>query len=246
MTQTLLLAGLLFVTAILYTAVGHGGASGYLAVMALVGLTPAAMKPTALVLNILVATVATLRYARARAFSWPALWPFLLGSVPLAFLGGAVHLPGSLYRPVVGAILLIASARLLWPGKRAVDTLPAPRMPTPPAVAAGAGIGFLSGLTGTGGGIFLSPLLLFTRWLDTRQTAGVSAAFILVNSIAGLAGNFTSVRSLPAALPLWAVAAAVGGFIGAELGSRKLGNTALQRVLGAVMIIAAVKLLLTQ
>lgn len=244
MTQTLLLAGLLFVTAILYTAVGHGGASGYLAVMALVGLAPATMKPTALVLSILVATIAPVRYARARAFSWAALWPFLLGSVPLAFFGGAVHLPGYIYRPIVGVILLVAAVRLLWLGKAAARPTTA-RVPVPPAVASGAGIGFLSGLTGTGGGIFLSPLLLFTGWLDTKQTAGVSAAFILVNSIAGLLGNLASVQGLPSALPFWALAAALGGFIGAGLGSRRLGHSALQRVLAVVLIIAGLKLIVT-
>jgi len=222
--------------------------------MALVGLSPVVMKPTALVLNILVATIATTRYARAGAFEWRALWPFLVGSVPLAAVGGAVHLPGHIYKPIVGAILLIAAIRLLWPtratGKPVGDALGTPPaaadgLPVAPAVASGAGIGFLSGLTGTGGGIFLSPLLLFTGWLDPRKSAGVSAAFILVNSVAGLAGNLASVRGLPGALPVWALAAMAGGFVGAGLGSRRLGHLALQRVLGVVLIVAGLKLLLT-
>lgn len=246
MTQTAILAALLFAAAILYTAVGHGGASGYLAVMAVVGLSPVVMKPTALVLNILVASIATVRYARAGAFSWSALWPFLIGSVPLAIIGGAVHLPGHVYKPIVGAILLFAAVRLLWPRRGAPPPeVATPAVPTIPAIGAGGVIGMLSGLTGTGGGIFLSPLLLFAGWVDTRRTAGVSAAFILVNSVAGLAGNLASVRALPAALPLWALAAGIGGVIGAELGSRKLGNVALQRVLAVVLVIAGLKLILT-
>lgn len=149
---------------------GHGGASGYLAVMALVGLSPIVMKPTALVLNIVVATIAMARYGKAGAFDWGALWPFLVGSVPLTVFGGAVHLPGNIYKPVVGIILLIAAIRLLWPTKgKAAPTAGANGLPIPPAVVSGAGIGFLSGLTGTGGGIFLSPLLLFTGWLDPRR-----------------------------------------------------------------------------
>ncbi len=164
---------------------GHGGASGYLAVMALVGLSPIVMKPTALVLNIVVTTIAMARYGKAGAFDWGALWPFLVGSVPLAVFGGAVHLPGNIYKPVVGIILLIAAIRLLWPTKgKAAPTAGANGLPIPPAVVSGAGIGFLSGLTGTGGGIFLSPLLLFTGWLDPRRTAGVSAGFILPSVVA--------------------------------------------------------------
>lgn len=254
MSQVALLTVLLFAAAVLYTAVGHGGASGYLAVMALVGIAPDTMKPTALVLNILVAAIAAARYARAGAFAWRALWPFLVGSVPLAVLGGAIHLPGHIYQPVVGVILLAAAIRLLWPtkatagnGERDAGHTPggARRMPVVPAVASGGTIGLLSGLTGTGGGIFLSPLLLFTGWLDPRKTAGVSAAFILVNSVAGLAGNLASVRSLPGALPVWALAAMAGGFVGAGLGSRRLGHLALQRVLGVVLVVAGLKLLLT-
>lgn len=247
MSQVALLAVLLFCAAVLYTAVGHGGASGYLAVMALVGLSPVVMKPTALVLNILVATIATVRYTRAGAFDWRALWPFLIGSVPLAVFGGAVHVPGHIYKPIVGVVLFIAAIRLLWPTKAATSATDAAAagVPVVPAIASGAGIGFLSGLTGTGGGIFLSPLVLFTGWLDPRKTAGVSAAFILVNSVAGLAGNLASVRSLPGALPVWALAAMAGGFVGAGLGSRRLGHLALQRVLGVVLVVAGLKLLLT-
>jgi uncharacterized protein len=245
-TQLALLTALIFLAAVFYSAVGHAGASGYLAVMAFLGLVSTEMKPTALVLNILVATIATARYAWAGSFSWRNLWPFLIGSIPLAFFGGAIHLPGHIYRPIVGAVLLVAAARLFWPGAEKAVAAGATGVPVVPAAGSGAVIGLLSGLTGTGGGIFLSPLMLFCGWAEARQTAGVSAAFILANSLAGLAGNITSVRGLPSYLPVLLVAAGVGGFIGAELGSRKLGHSAFRRVLAVVLVVAGLKLILTQ
>jgi uncharacterized protein len=188
MPDPLVLSAMFFVAAILYSSVGHAGASGYLAAMAIVGMAPASMKPTALVLNILVASLTTFRFYRAGCFSWPTLWPFVVGSIPMSFVGGAMHLPSHVYKAVVGAILLVSAVRLVWTAHRETVTPPkAP--PVIPAVLWGGAIGLLSGLTGTGGGIFLSPLLLFMGWAETRRTAGVSAAFILVNSIAGLAGG---------------------------------------------------------
>jgi len=243
-SDILLLSLLIFGAAVLYSSVGHAGASGYLAAMAFFGLAPAVMKPTALVLNILVASLATARFYRARCFSASTLWPFAVGSIPLAFLGGALHLPGGIYKPVVGVILLFAAIRLAWPGQK--EAVPPPKgVPTLPAVASGGGIGLLSGLTGTGGGIFLSPLLLFTGWAETRETAGVSAAFILMNSVAGLAGNLASVRSLPPALPLWVAAAGLGGTLGSGLGSRTLPPRALRFLLAVVLAVAGLKLILT-
>jgi uncharacterized membrane protein YfcA len=245
--QVVLLALLIFAAAILYSSVGHAGASGYLAAMALVGVAPEVMKPTALALNILVAPIATTRYYRAGYFSWSALWPFALGSIPLSFVGGAITLPGYLYKPAVGLVLFYAAYRLFRSTMSGTQEAPDKgiNIPTLPAVAWGGRIGLLSGLTGTGGGIFLSPLLLFTGWAGTRPTSGTSAAFILVNSIAGLAGSFASIRYLPDALPVWAVAAAVGGLIGSELGSRKLQSNGIRRALAAVLVIAGLKLMLT-
>src|SRR5215213_8204199 len=242
-----LLIGLIFVAALLYSSVGHAGASGYLAAMALVGVAPEVMKPTALALNILIATIATVRYYRAGYFYWAALWPFAIGSIPLSFVGGAIILPGYLYKPAVGLVLLYAAYSLfrstvLGPPESANKGI---NIPTAPAVASGGLIGLLAGLTGTGGGIFLSPLLLFTGWAGTRPTSGASAAFILVNSVAGLAGSFASIRYLPDALPVWALAAAVGGLIGSELGSRKLQSNGIRRALAAVLVIAGLKLMLT-
>jgi uncharacterized membrane protein YfcA len=212
--------------------------------MALFGLAPAMMKPTALVLNILVATIATLRFSRGGYFSWSTLWPFAIGSIPGAFAGGAINLSGGIYKPIVGLILLFGAVRLAWPiQQEALRDVKG--VPVLPAVASGAGIGLLSGLTGTGGGIFLSPLLLFMGWAETRETAGVSAAFILVNSLAGLAGNLASMWSLPAALPVWATAAVAGGVVGTELGSRKLTSNTLRYLLAVVLVVAGLKLILT-
>jgi hypothetical protein len=234
---------LIFAAAALYASVGHAGASGYLAAMALFDLAPETMRPTALALNILVAAVATVKFHRAGYFSWPAFWPFALASVPLAFVGGTLSLPGSLYRPLVALVLLYAAYRLLA-AKPAAAT-PARRIPLWAGLAAGAGIGLLSGLTGVGGGIFLSPLLLLMNWAEPRSTSGVSAAFILVNSTAGLLGQVPSLAALPGAIPLWALAAVAGGWIGAEYGSRRLGNTLIQRLLAVVLIIAGLKMAFT-
>jgi hypothetical protein len=240
--QALLLAALFLVAATLYGSVGHAGASAYLASMALVGVAPDVMKPTALVLNILVASIVTLRFAQAGYVRPRAVLPFLVGSVPAAFIGGGLTLPADLYRPLVGVVLLVAAARFGWTAAGAGDDFP-PRAPRPAAVAAGGVIGLLAGLTGTGGGIFLTPLLLAAGWAGTRFAAGSSAAFILANSIAGLAGNIASVGSLPSALPLWLGAVAVGGAIGSQLGSRRMPAPWIRRALGAVLLVAGLKLI---
>jgi uncharacterized membrane protein YfcA len=234
---------LIFAAAALYSSVGHAGASGYLAIMALFSVTPSVMKPTALALNILVASITTFRFARAGYFSWRSLWPFLLGSVPLAFIGGAVTLPGDFYQPIVGLILLISAIQMLRSTRPAYHSSRHP--PVVLAAPAGGGIGLLSGLTGTGGGIFLSPLLLFTGWVETRESGGVSGAFILANSLAGLLGHSSSVQSLPGELPYWALAAVLGSLIGTELGVRRFAVKGFQAALAAVLMVAGLKLIIT-
>ena len=243
LTTAIILALAIFVMAALYSSVGHAGASGYLATMALAGLAPAVMKPTALTLNILVALIATVRFYRAGYFSWRILLPFALSSIPFAFLGGALTLPGSVYQKVVGLALLFAAFRL-WMHAAARADAEAKTIPLPAAVALGAGIGLLSGITGVGGGIFLSPILLLARWAETRQASGVAAAFILDNSVAGLAGHLASVRNVPESIYLWGAAAVVGGLVGTELGRRRLATVTLRRVLSAVLVIAGLKMLL--
>ncbi len=245
MTPTLqiILTLLVFLVSALYASVGHAGASGDIAAMGLVGVPALQMKPIALVLNLFVATIGTIRFYRAGYFSWRSLWPFLITSVPFAFIGGRITLPGTIYRPMVGLVLLYAAYRLVALA-RAADEQPAnTRVPLLPAMAWGALIGLISGLTGVGGGIFLSPLLLLMGWAGTRQSAAVSAAFILANSIAGLAGNVAVFHTLPHMI-FWLIPAAIlGGLLGSELGSRRLNPTTLRRLLAVALVVAAIKML---
>ncbi len=243
-TADIIVSLFFFLTAVLYSSVGHGGASGYLAVMALAGFAPGLMKPTALFINILVSAIGTVRFYRAGCFSWKLFLPFALTSVPFAFYGGGLSLPASVYRPVVGVVLLFAAFQLLRSSQK-----PAPLAKPVPvylALLIGSGIGLLSGLTGIGGGIFLSPLLLLIGWADPRQTAGISAAFILVNSIAGIGGHLAVMDALPSSpsLILWAVAAIAGGLIGSAYGSRHFSNIMMRRILAVVLVIAGLKFLI--
>ena len=216
-----LLPLLLFGSAALYTSVGHAGASAYLASMALVGVAPEVMRPTALVLNIFVASFSAVRFWRAGLVDRKLVLWLLLGAAPLAFLGGAIKLPGDVYRPLVGVVLIVAALRLLLPLE--LTTNREPRRPHPAlAAATGSLIGFLSGLTGTGGGIFLSPILIFGGWAATRMASGIAISFILCNSIFGLLGNLASVQRLPSDLPIYLAAAMAGALVGTALGVKRL------------------------
>jgi hypothetical protein len=239
-----LLAGLFAVVAALYASVGHGGASGYLAMMALVGVAPAVMKPTALVLNLVVSATACARFARSGHFSWRLLWPFIAGSIPFAFLGGAMVVSERVYHVLVGMALVAAACRLAIDTSGRDGRAPA-EPPVPAAIGVGAGLGLLSGVTGVGGGIYLSPVLLFMRWATTKQTAGIASAFIFFNSAAGLAGNLASVRTIPGALPWWIAAVFLGGFAGSSLGADRFSPLMFRRVLAVVLLLAAWKLVLT-
>lgn len=235
-----LLAAMIFAAAVLYSSVGHAGASAYLAAMALVGVEPAVMRPTALCLNVLVASLVLYQFARVGCFSWSRFWPLAVSSVPMAAVGGAVILPGEYFRPLVGLALLLAAVRLALPDRR--DPASSVRFPPlPVALLVGAAIGFLAGLTGTGGGIYLTPILVLARWSDPRTSAGLSAAFVLANSVAGLAGLLSRSPTLPAAVPVWAVAAVTGGLVGSYFGSRRFGGPTLRRLLAAVLVIAGLK-----
>ena len=241
-SETLTIAILFFVGAALYASVGHGGASSYLAVMGLFSLAPSVMKPTALAINILVSAVATFKFYRAGLFSWRLFRPFAIASIPAAFVGGATLLPAQSYKIVVGVVLVYAA---VWMFRSALRPLDRETHPPPlwAAIVAGAAIGLLSGLTGVGGGIFLSPLILYMGWAETRATSGVAAPFILVNSIAGLLGHFSSIAQLPPNVPIWGAAAVLGGWIGASYGSKRAPAPVLRQLLSLVLIVAGVKLI---
>jgi hypothetical protein len=228
-----------------YASVGHGGASAYLAAMALAGVAPAEMRPIALALNILVSALATWKFWRAGHFRWRLFWPFAAVSIPLAYLGGALTLPGSYYKVLVGVVLLYAAWQL-WRSARAGDEMRELREPPVSiSVAIGAGLGLLSGLTGVGGGIFLSPVLLMCGWAGTKQTSAVAAPFILVNSVAGLAaGLVAGTARLPAMTAILGVVVLIGGWLGAEHGSRRFANPVVRRFLAVVLAVAGGKMVL--
>lgn len=242
MSDPLLLAALFFGAATLYASVGHAGASAYLAAMALVGVTPAEMRPTALVLNLFVATIVVGRFASAGHLPWRSLVPLIAGSIPAAFIGGSIDLPGEVYRPLVALILLAGAWRL---GTSRTDEAAEDArsgVPLMAGIGAGAAIGLLAGLTGTGGGIFLTPLLVLAAWTGTRDAAGLSGAFILVNSISGLAGIAGGGLQLPPELPLWIAAVVAGGLLGSWIGAQRFSILNLRRALAFVLVLAAAKL----
>jgi hypothetical protein len=240
-TLLLLTAGVLII-ALLYSAVGHAGASGYIAVMSLLSLAPAEIKPIALALNILVASIGSLQFWRAGHFSWSLFWPFALLAVPFAFLGGYLNLPTHVFKVVVGIVLLLSAVQFLVRPPGEGESNPPVK---PVAMGVGAGLGLLSGLTGTGGGIFLTPLLIFMRWARTKAAAATSALFILLNSISGLLGNVSATQSFPKFGFSLLVAAGVGGAIGSYYGSRRLPPLIIKRLLAVVLTIAGLKLILT-
>jgi uncharacterized membrane protein YfcA len=239
---TLLCLGIALI-AFLYSSVGHAGASGYIATMTLFDLAPTVIRPTALVLNILVAIIGSFQFWRAGYFSWKLFWPFALLSIPAAYAGGYLQPSAGVLRILIGAVLLFSAARLFFRRSDPPETNPPEK---PVAIGVGAGLGFLSGLTGTGGGIFLTPLLLFCRWAPIKQAAAVSALFILVNSIGGLVGYFSAKHSLPTLGLYLAIPAIIGGTIGSYLGSRRLPVRGIAIFLATVLTIAGIKLILTR
>ncbi len=232
-----------FIIALLYSTVGHAGASGYLATMALLSFTPEVMKPTALALNIIVAFVTTIRFAMAGYFFWRLFWPFALASVPMAYIGGGLAMHTTIYKILVGIALLFAAVHIILRSSVATDDTEDVGYPALGAsLAVGGGIGFLSGLTGVGGGIFLSPVLIILHWAGLRRTAAVAAAFILLNSISGLAGYLQKGGAFPDHIAFWSAAVVSGGFIGSSLGATKFNSPVLRVLLGVMLVMAGVKL----
>jgi len=240
-----LLAFAVLTAAFLYSAVGHGGASAYIAAMALAGIAPAEMRPVALQLNVLVSALATYKFCKAGHFQWGLFWPFAVTSIPAAYLGGAITLPGTAYKILVGLVLLYAGWQLWW-SARASEELRATRtLSIPLSMVIGAALGVLSGLTGVGGGIFLSPLLLLMGWAATKRTSATSAPFILVNSLAGLAAGLITNPVPPPDYAWWLMGAVlIGGWIGSEYGSRRFANPLIRQVLAVVLAIAGSKMVL--
>jgi uncharacterized protein len=230
----------LFIGAILYTSVGHGGASAYIAIMSLFGVPPASIKPTALSLNILVSSYTSVRYIKAKLYDLKLAIPLLLGAIPCAFIGGWLNLPSTIYKPIVGVVLLYSAYRFI--SVKPQEEKPPRRYNKLLAVLVGGLIGFLSGLTGTGGGIFLSPLILFAGWTTVKGASGTAAIFIFFNSTFGLLGNIGSVNHLPAVLPLYIAFVLCGAFIGTRFGIHYFAHTGVKRALGVVLLIAGLKL----
>lgn len=240
--QDVILAILMLLMAILFSSVGHGGASGYLAAMAIVGTAPAIMKPTALALNILVSSIAIFKFYRVGSFSWRLFLPLAATAMPMAYVGGTLHLPAEIYKPIVGLVLIFSAWRLFHTAHQASTyTIKQPHILW--LLLAGASLGFLSGLTGVGGGIFLSPLLLFFRWASVKVVSGVAAAFIFVNSASGMLGVMSTHASVHPLFPILALVVVVGAYLGAEFGSKRLGNPTIQRLLSVVLMIAGIKML---
>lgn len=240
-SEAILLLSSLLVVAILYSSVGHGGASGYLAVMALFSIPVVFTRPTALVLNVIVSSIASISFWNAGHFNRRILIPIVIASVPMAFIGGLIELPKEWYQRILGVGLFFAAFRLAWKFSP-VEKIEDPK--TTVLILLGGTIGLVSGLIGIGGGVFLTPILLLMSWTNTKTAAAVSAVFILLNSIAGLAGMFSKEISFPDNSAIWVGVAVFGGIIGSQLGSRHLDSISLRRILAGVLIVAALKLIL--
>lgn len=247
-SETISLSILFLLVALLYASVGQAGASGYLAAMALFQLPPAAMKTTALSLNLLVAAIGTYQFGRNGLLSFRTFYPFGILAIPFSLIGGAVQLPTHFYYPAVGTILLFSAVQMI---RSAAKRAAAAQSPVPehppfiPSLLTGAIIGFVSGTTGTGGGIFLAPVILSMNWVSLRRAAAITAAYNLLNSAAALVGAAEILSSVPRALPIWLVAVGIGGTMGAFVGSRFLPESALRYILAVILFASGMKLLLT-
>ncbi|MAR76927.1 MAG: hypothetical protein CML28_03990 [Rhizobiales bacterium] len=231
----------LFFGAILYTSVGHAGASIYIAIMSMFGLPVTTIKPTALSLNIIVSSYTSYQFIKAKFYDIKLAIPLLIGAIPAAFIGGYINLPSVIYKPIVGVMLLYSAYRFITVKKE--DEKPTVQYKIFYAVITGIIIGFLAGLTGTGGGIFLSPLIIFAGWTTTKGASGTVAIFIFFNSLFGLMGNITSLAAIPPTLALYGGVALFGGIIGSRIGIHYFQHTAIKRTLGLVLLIASLKLI---
>jgi len=232
---------LLFLVAFLYASVGHGGASGYLALMALFSIAPDVMKPTALLLNLFVSLTSFIQFYRGKHFKWRIFLPFALASIPMAFVGGLIHINGDIYKKILGILLLIPVIRFWFFSKVDVTEFRKPNWAL--SLLIGASIGFMSGLIGIGGGIILSPIILMLRYTDQKQTAAISALFIFVNSIAGLLGQLQRGIHFSGDMYFYVGVAFVGGLAGAWLGALKFKQVVLKNILASALLVASLKLI---
>ncbi|MBS0237030.1 MAG: sulfite exporter TauE/SafE family protein [Proteobacteria bacterium] len=235
------------IVAALYASVGQAGGTGYIAIMGLSGFGPEAIKPTALALNVIVAAIGCARFARAGLLTWRSFYPFAILGAPFSVLGGISDLPHRLYQPFVGILLIAASALMLRSAARAaeIDRTASATPPFGPSLLVGAVVGYVSGLTGVGGGIFLSPLVLAFGWVGTRQAAAVSVVFNLLNSAAALAAIWTVIPAMPGPLPWWMLAVAIGGLLGSGLGIQVLSPKALRYILAGLLLAAGLRMIFT-
>jgi len=234
---------LLFLVAFFYASVGHGGASGYLALMAIFSVAPEVMKPTALLLNLFVSLVSFIQFYRGGHFNLRLFLPFAIASVPMAYVGGLITIDTEAYKKILGILLLIPIARFLFFSNIKVEEIKKNNIPL--SIVIGGLIGFLSGLIGIGGGILLSPVILLLKWADMKQTAAISALFIFVNSLSGLAGQLSKGIHFSPDMYAYVGVAFAGGICGAYFGSLKFNQTILKYVLALVLAVAAYKLLFT-
>jgi uncharacterized protein len=242
-TELLFTCFLFLVIATIYSSVGHAGSSGYLAIMALLSFAPESIKPTSLILNIAVSAIASLRYIKEDLYDKKVLLPFILTSIPMAFLGGYITLNPKFFKLIAGIFLLIAALLLmvreyLMPKKGELR-----KMPFSFGLGIGGVIGLISGLIGVGGGIFLSPVIISANWVSVRQASGIAAIFIFFNSLAGLSGHLAGLNKIDHYIIYWLIAVVIGGFLGSHLGTVKLNTKIIIVFLFIVLLTAGLKLL---
>lgn len=237
------MAFVIFFVAMIYSAIGQGGGSGYLAVMAVGGMSASQIRPTALALNIFVSALSGWKFKKAGRFSPAVFWPATICGAPAVMIGAMIDLPPSLYKILVAVILLYAAQRLVQStvGGHHFDATP-DRPPNRVHVClTGASIGIISGLTGIGGGIFLGPIMVLAHWSDARNAAGTSAIYTLVNSMVGLMVIAGRTHDLPPELPVWLIFAMLGAWIGTEFGLKGLSERAMRRLLALALACAALR-----
>jgi uncharacterized membrane protein YfcA len=234
---------LLFIVAFLYSSVGHGGASGYLALMAIYAISPEVMKPTALMLNLFVSLTSFIQFYRGKHFKWDIFLPLALASIPMAFAGGLITMDADFYKKILGLLLLIPVVRFLFFKNITAEEIKKNSIWL--SILIGSIIGFLSGLIGIGGGIILSPILLLLKWTDQKQTAAISALFIFVNSFSGLAGHMTKGLNFSPDMISYVAIAFAGGLCGSYFGSLKFNQNILKNTLAIVLLVAGIKLIFT-